>query len=356
MPSSVFAAADAESWLGSLVIPLVVGAAAVYLLLPRPRALPWLPGAVVGLLALVLAAVFIVPVGAATPETVLFYAFSALAIISGALLVTQRNPARAALSFALVVLSTCGLFLLLAAPFLMAATVIIYAGAIIVTFLFVIMLAQQEVPADADVRSREPLLATLSGFLLLGALIYVIRTDVSRVGPAVAELDRLLEWTRQVRAQDTPAQMLRVAGEPGSRDDLFLAYHAALGSRWPDLKRQVEDLSLAGWGKDADSMRATLDRLAGVAEDARVRAGVPRPPADTPLSAFSGPPATIPPHDLRRDAAGRPALPAENAAYLGRSLFTDFLLPVELGGTLLLVATVGAIAIAHRRSQPGRVS
>jgi NADH-quinone oxidoreductase subunit J len=41
-------------------------------------------------------------------------------------------------------------------------------------------------------------------------------------------------------------------------------------------------------------------------------------------------------------------LPAENAPYLGRSLFTDFLLPVELGGTLLLVAAIGAIAIAHR--------
>ena len=59
------------------------------------------------------------------------------------MLVTQQNPARAALSFALVVLSTCGLFLLLAAPFLMAATIVIYAGAIVVTFLFVIMLAQQ---------------------------------------------------------------------------------------------------------------------------------------------------------------------------------------------------------------------
>ena len=94
------------------------------------------------------------------PETILFYVFSAIAIVVGVLLVTQRNPARAALSFALVVLSTCGLFLLLAAPFLMAATIIIYAGAIIVTFLFVLMLAQQEGFSDADDRSREPLLAT----------------------------------------------------------------------------------------------------------------------------------------------------------------------------------------------------
>ena len=45
-------------------------------------------------------------------------------------------------------------------------------------------------------------------------------------------------------------------------------------------------------------------------------------------------------------------MPAENAAYLGRSLFTDYLLPVELGGILLLVATIGAIAIAQRRATP----
>ena len=45
------------------------------------------------------------------------------------------------------------------------------------------------------------------------------------------------------------------------------------------------------------------------------------------------------------------SLPAENVASLGRSLFTDYLLPVELAGTLLLVATIGAIAIASRRTE-----
>ena len=52
-----------------------------------------------------------------------------------------------------------------------------------------------------------------------------------------------------------------------------------------------------------------------------------------------------------RDAQGRSVLPAENVAYLGRTLFSDYLLAVELGGTLLLVATVGAIAIAGRRPE-----
>ena len=160
------------SWL--FVLPLLAGAAAVYLLLPRPRAYPVLWGALLGVAALGLAGWLVVGFGVLTPESFLFYVFSAVAVAFGGLLVTQRNPARAALAFALVVLSTCGLFLLLAAPFLMAATIIIYAGAIIVTFLFVLMLAQQEGPSDADARSREPMLASIIGFVLLGALLYVL--------------------------------------------------------------------------------------------------------------------------------------------------------------------------------------
>jgi NADH-quinone oxidoreductase subunit J len=68
------------------------------------------------------------------------------------------------------------------------------------------------------------------------------------------------------------------------------------------------------------------------------------------LSSFSGPTPNQSEKDFRRDH-GVPQLPAENTAYLGRSLFTDYLLPVEIGGTLLLVATIGAIAIAYRREE-----
>src|SRR5207249_3639598 len=114
----------------------------------------------------------------ANVEPVLFLIFSIIAVAAGALLVTQHNPARAALSFTLVVLATCGLFLLLAAPFLFAATIIVYAGAIIVTFLFVLMLAQQTGRDDADLRSREPLLSVVTGFVLLGTLFYLI--DMNR--------------------------------------------------------------------------------------------------------------------------------------------------------------------------------
>jgi NADH-quinone oxidoreductase subunit J len=119
--------------------------------------------------------------------------------------------------------------------------------------------------------------------------------------------------------------------------------------------------SVEGWKKH-------LAELEAIALHARNRLGSVPPPETASLSNLSGPPPTVKFTEVRRDpATGLPQVPAENAAYLGRSLFTDFLLPVELGGTLLLVATIGAIAIAQRRSssppagqapqtRPGRLS
>ena len=106
--------------------------------------------------------------------TVLFILFSLGALVFGTVLVVQRNPARGAIAFAFVILSTCGLFLLLAAPFLMAATIIIYAGAIIVTFLFVLMLSQVEGPSDENDRSREPLMGSLAGFAFTGLVLFSV--------------------------------------------------------------------------------------------------------------------------------------------------------------------------------------
>jgi NADH:ubiquinone oxidoreductase subunit 6 (subunit J) len=378
----LFAAAFewAEVW--PLLPPLAAGAGSVYLLLPRPRPYPKRWGTLLGGLALLLAGWYLVRAGAFGAETVLFYAFSAIAVVSGTLLVTQHNPARAALSFTLVVLSTCGLFLLLAAPFLTAATIIIYAGAIVVTFLFVLMLAQQEGRSDADDRSREPLLATLTGFVLLGALLYVLYLSYGTGpnSPATRDLDNLLAETRRLheRARDAEAKPSPVdtAGILKAGFDLLGDYQKVLHRsqvRWldlPDLAAKVAEMSLdwptaseAPSDSEADRARLrkavdSLDRLEEIGLQARARVEQqlacvqPHGDAAERFSNLSGPPPAVPLTELRRDDEGRPQLPAENSAYLGRSLFSDYLLPVELGGTLLLVAAVGAIAIANRRTNP----
>lgn len=350
-----------EQW--RIVLVIVVGAAAVYMLLPRPRGRNVVLGGLLGLLALVLAGGLLVGVRAADSktiaETILFYTFSATAILAGALLVTQRNPARAALAFALVVLSTSGLFLLLAAPFLMAATVIIYAGAIIVTFLFVLMLAQQEGRSDADYRSREPLLSVIAGFVLLGALLYVLQISYSTVvldklnsdaDDLLADFDMLLAQAARGdkpsldaihRIQDRSDEVLKryreqAERQPGLAEGPFFSRAQGLAADLTKEEQLHELRDLLAQARDAGSK---LPRMAGMLQ----------PPHDVPMSELSGPASNRPPSELRQDASGRTPLPAENTAYLGRSLFTDYLLAVELGGTLLLAATVGAIAIASRR-------
>jgi NADH:ubiquinone oxidoreductase subunit 6 (subunit J) len=238
----------------------------------------------------------------------------------------------------------------------MAATIIIYAGAIIVTFLFVLMLAQQEGPSDADARSREPLLATITGFLLLGALLYVIQASYGG-----RDIDRLVSRVRHAQAQASREDVLRVVGNPEARDELFTEFAEFLRNRgWSDLLTRYNEIAPQWNTDDLDRMKETLGELAALAEEGRTRLAALQPP-HAPLSDGSGPPASTDPRQLRRNQkTGWPELPADNAAYLGRSLFTDFLLPVELGGTLLLVAAVGAIAIAHRsarrQSETGRAS
>src|SRR5262245_37620115 len=111
--------------LGPIALAAGLGMAALYLLLPRPKALPRALGAALAAAALVAAAVVLTRAAGPRVESVLFYCFSGLALIAAGVMITQHNPARAALAFALVILSTCGLFLLNAAPFLMAGTVII---------------------------------------------------------------------------------------------------------------------------------------------------------------------------------------------------------------------------------------
>jgi NADH:ubiquinone oxidoreductase subunit 6 (subunit J) len=384
MPFPLFLSASlaAEAW--PIALPVGLGVAAVYLLLPRPRAYPWPWGAAAAVLALLLFGALIVRAVAVTPETLLFYAFSAVAVVAGGLLVTQRNPARAALAFALVVLSTCGLFLLLAAPFLMAATIIIYAGAIVVTFLFVIMLAQQEGQSDADQRSREPLFASVAGFVLLGTLLYVLqatynRKDVQELGGWLQTINQLLDRVSAFRQRGEQAadqaqreQMKAALKEVKERLGAFEKWVGDSLGALADGRDRLQELSLkAGLEagdqynalhaadpqpvhlkeliEDLTSLRDAAAYVGGSAGSLRPREGVLQ--EKSRLSNLSGPAPDLPPRELRRDAAGRPPLPAENVAHLGRSLFTDFLLAVELGGTLLLVATIGAIAITGRRTE-----
>jgi NADH-quinone oxidoreductase subunit J len=301
--------------------PLLLALAALYLLLPKPRKRPVVAGAVLGLAAVALAGILLIRSDAApVAEIVLFYAFSTLAVIGAGAMLVQSNPARAAISFALVVMSVCGLFLLQGAPFLMAATIIIYAGAIIVTFLFVLMLAQQRGFSDADDRTREPFLASLTGFVLLGTILLAI----DHACPDMRGFNQLAAKVDAAAEEDSLAAVDRVIGD-----------REAFAAAWKDEERRRNG------SRHGPALAAAITNLEAELNPAR------RDPNAVKLSLRELADVA---HRIQQDDQPKP-LPAANVAALGYSLYSEHLLPVELGGTLLLVATIGAIAITHRRSE-----
>ncbi|GIW88168.1 MAG: hypothetical protein KatS3mg108_2492 [Isosphaeraceae bacterium] len=281
----------------AVAIPLL--GLGTFLLLPHahPRAKPrrvHLAGA--GLAAVGLAALMLT---LARPAEWLiatfFYAFALIALAGGLLTITHRDPVFNALCFALVLLATSALFLLVDAQFLAAGTVIVYAGAIVVTFLFVIMLAQAEGQALYDRMTRAPRLTTLASFLLLATLAYSValvrgaerpllkpQEYPSATGEATFAFKPSEIETRLVKASDLAGRAARSGDEP---------------------LRQVVRMALA-------------------------------------------PTASTAPAQLGDPARG---LPPPHVASLGGSLYTEHLLTVELAGVLLFVALVGAASIAAPR-------
>lgn len=172
-----------HGWLYILYALLAIGAAGVYGLLPNPSLPSRRPGAVLALAALAGLLVFgLRAAGWDHAADFYFCAFGALAMFGAVRVVTHARPVYSALYFVVVVLSVAGVVVLADAEFLAAALVIIYVGAILVTYVFVIMLAQQGGVAAYDSSSREPGYAVVVGFLLVACVGSLLRE------PAVASM------------------------------------------------------------------------------------------------------------------------------------------------------------------------
>ncbi|MCG3178701.1 MAG: hypothetical protein BIFFINMI_01030 [Phycisphaerae bacterium] len=207
-----------------------------------------------------------------------FYLFAAVAIASAVRVVVHPRPVYSALYFVLTVLAVAGVLLLAGGEFLAIVLIIIYAGAIMVTYVFVIMLAQQAHSGDLagsasyDVRTRPAFVPLLLGFLLLAAL----------GGP----LSSRANWPKP----ESPAS---VNAAPALAKPLIEDQGAASDAAGP-----VMTAAPQGNGPDTD--------------------------APAPGSIES----------------------------IGEELMHRHVLAIELAGVLLLVAIVGAVALARRRVEP----
>ncbi|HEX9944145.1 MAG TPA: NADH-quinone oxidoreductase subunit J [Thermoanaerobaculia bacterium] len=123
-------------------------------------------------------------------EILIFLLFAALAVGSAIVVVAHKSPVYATLSLVLTLFSMAVLFVLLGAPFVAALQILIYAGAIVVLFLFVIMLLNLQKEEMAHVHSGAQLWTALAGGLVfLGMLGLGLWRDGSRpVQPLTGEL------------------------------------------------------------------------------------------------------------------------------------------------------------------------
>ena len=106
-------------------------------------------------------------------QTIMFYLFAVVAVASGVMVVSARNPVHSVLFLILAFFNSAGLFVLLGAEFLAMILVIVYVGAVAVLFLFVVMMLDVDF---AELRSgfmRYLPVGALIGFILLAELGYV---------------------------------------------------------------------------------------------------------------------------------------------------------------------------------------
>jgi NADH-quinone oxidoreductase subunit J len=226
---------------------LLSGVVGLWLLLPaRIRFARPLGGLLVALAGVLIA--LDLPLLGDWTEQAVFWLLALIAVAAAVAMITTRAPVYSAIWFAVSLLGVAGLLFQGGAQFLGVATVVVYAGAIVVTFLFVIMLAQPEGHSSYDRLTWGGLpkvLAVVTAGLLLGILI------------------------------------MQLSG----------------------LKREAHQ---------------------------------PIEPEAAQLAA-------------ERLSAENGILTVKHMANLGRHLFSEQLIAVELAGTLLLVALVGAVAIAMQR-------
>jgi len=285
--------------------------ALVMLLLPGTRKVRT-AGTVVGLASLAWILVTIVqsiPAQEGALGSVGMTALCAFISVAAAVrVITHHRPVYSALYFVLVVISGAALYVLLSAEFVAFSLVIVYAGAILITYLFVLMLAQQSPTeigsADAveyDRVAREPAAAVTCGFVLLAVLGSVI------FAPA-----------------RSPA-------------DLAADQAAAVSRAWSDLGRMPEAL--------LERARRTDPRVSAVVPQTNGKWIEPQRDFTAVVSV------------KRSDSEGTsslvlsPSLLPDNTSRVGMGLVTRFPVSLELAGVILLMAMLGAVVLARRQSE-----
>ena len=314
----------------------------------RGRVNPQVLGALIaaaGVGGLIAALAFIA--GPARPG-LFFYIFAFVALGAALRVITHPRPIYSALYFILSILASAGLFLLLDAEFMTFALIIIYAGAILITYLFVIMLATTapsdeayEVLDDYDAVAREPIVSTFAGFLVLAIL-----TGWLSVG--VPQLPKPAERSGDAALASLPLKVQQAFENAGlldyTEDSLVAFVPGEEAGSWYDAETRQAQLLLADPAGFRELLRHARAKARGeaVSEDAEAL-----PPVA--LALIQNDPITRADGSVVVMAAFPDSLRARNIESVGLELVGGHPLALEMAGVILLLAMLGAVVLARKR-------
>ncbi len=177
-------------------------------------------------------------------EAILFYAFAAVLLVSGVLVITARNPVHSALFLVLAFATAAAIWMLLRAEFLALALMVVYVGAVMVLFLFVVMMLDINVERLREGFWKNLPLAIVVGGIMMAEMAAVLAGRTFGVAPwpvsrpadysNTRELGRLI-YTDYAFAFEVAAVVLLVAIVAA----IALTLRRRKDSRAPDPSAQV---------------------------------------------------------------------------------------------------------------------
>ena len=181
-------------------------------------------------------------------ELIAFYAFALVTVLAAGAVITVRNPVHAVLSLILTFFSTACLWLLLQAEFLGIVLVLVYVGAVMILFLFVVMMLDLNMTPIREGFARYFPVALVVAAVMLFEMVGLIGAKGSQVSSTLSETDPAaaanlsnLEWigqalfTRFMLPFEIAAVILTVAIVVA----VMLTLRRRVGTKTQDPSRQV---------------------------------------------------------------------------------------------------------------------
>jgi NADH-quinone oxidoreductase subunit J len=119
-------------------------------------------------------------------ESIIFYTFAAILLFAATMVITVRNPVRAALFLVLAFFTSAGIWLMLEAEFLAISLVLVYVGAVLVLFLFVVMMLDIDLAPLKEGFTRYLPLGIIVAALIVVEMIAVLNAPQFNISTATA--------------------------------------------------------------------------------------------------------------------------------------------------------------------------